>query len=385
MAQIDHSIYLQQQAPDFAGNILQGLKAGMSMRDLADKRALQQKQLAEEQGIKDAYKAGVIQNPDGTTSFDSKTTLSNLYKVNPQKAAEYDQQLKTQQATDLKFKREQHNERTDYLGRAYMQMKKTNGQGYQALLADAKSRGYDISTMPPVWGPDAEQQLGYHYGQALTTKEQIDQLFKEKELASKALDRKEARDERRMLSGIARQDRQDQRIDSEVQKLSKDLAGTQDVVNALNELEGNLGFKIDEADASGDTLKVNGKTVDLPGASLPGIGRTSFYSDKAQRLQSSASKVFNSILKDRSGATVTTPELERLKIEFGEGKFNTEPQMVDALQRYQRAVRNEMRNREAAYSKSVVNRYADQGGATSKAQSSKTQQTPIFKTSDIEW
>lgn len=180
-------------------------------------------------------------------------------------------------------------------------------------------------------------------------------------------------------NNFARQERNDQKIDADVQKLSKEIAGVQDMTNALDEVEGQLGFSLDQAKTDSGNLTVNGRPVDLPGVSIPLLGRVSGYNDKAQRLQSSAAKVFNTVLKDRSGAAVSNSELERLKTEFGEGKYNTEAQMIDALQRYKRGVNLEMRNREAGFSPEVVQRYSEQGGRTSKSQLRARPSDPITK------
>lgn len=161
-------------------------------------------------------------------------------------------------------------------------------------------------------------------------------------------------------------DKRERQVETDMQKLSKDIAGAQGATAALDEVEGILGFKVDDADVSGEDLKVQGKKLDLPGVSVPGIGRVSAYSGKARDLQGAAARVFNVELKDRSGAAVTNPELQRLKTEFGEGKFNNEKEMVGALQRYKRALKQELQNREAAYNKEVVSRYKDQGARTSE-------------------
>jgi hypothetical protein len=181
------------------------------------------------------------------------------------------------------------------------------------------------------------------------------------------LNRQEARDERRYLRGEALNEKRERNLDQDIQKLSKDVAGTQDLLGALDEVEGKLGGSIDtfSKDASGNLVR-GGKKVDLPGVSIPGIGRVSAYSEDARGLRDAASRVFNATLKDRSGGAVTDNELERLKTEFSEGKFNTEPELISALQRYKRQVQTVLKNREAAYKPEAVARYTEQGGRTSQ-------------------
>jgi len=192
-------------------------------------------------------------------------------------------------------------------------------------------------------------------------------LQKKYEIEQNKLNRQEARSDRQFQRDLMRDSKISERDDKDIQKLSKDVAGIQDMTTAINEVEKELGGSLDEFSTEGG-LKKNGKEVDLPGVSLPWIGRVSAYDDKAQRLQSSAAKVFNTVLKDRSGAAVSNTELERLKTEFGQGKYNTEAQMIGALQRYKRGVNIELKNREAGYRPEVVQRYGEQGGTTSKNQ-----------------
>jgi len=243
-------------------------------------------------------------------------------------------------------------------------------------------RELDVNSEESKMAQDLARSMGYTGNIDTITASQFKEfspaLQKKYEIAERSLDRAEARADRAETRSEARADRQFQRDqsratkaaeinDKDIQKLSKDVAGVQDMTNALDEIETTLGGKLEEFTTEGG-LKKGGKDVDLPGVSVPGIGRVSAYSDKAQQLQGAASKVFNTVLKDRSGAAVSNTELERLKTEFGEGKYNTEAQMVGALQRYKRAVNTELKNREAAYRPEVVEKYTEQGGRTSKTE-----------------
>lgn len=220
------------------------------------------------------------------------------------------------------------------------------------------------------------QQMGYK-GAPITAAQFKDFspiMQKKYEIEQRKLDRDESRAERRFLSGMKTDQALEKRDETDVQRLSKDIGGVQDMINSLDEVQNELGFKLDDADAT-NGLKVGGKEVDLPGVSVPGLGRVSVHDDKAQRLQSAASKVFNSVLKDRSGAAISNTELERLKTEFGEGKFNTEPQMVAALQRFKRLTDQELANREAGYRPEVVDKYSERGGRTSRSGKSMAEKT----------
>lgn len=157
--------------------------------------------------------------------------------------------------------------------------------------------------------------------------------------------------------------KQEDKINRETQKLSDKLGNTQDLTNVVKGIETSIGFDLDSYDPK--TGKVKGKKIDIPGVSLPGVGRVSFFSDEARPIQAQIQKVFNVELKDRSGAAVTTPELERLKSEFAAGKFNTESELLGALKSYKSELKTIFKNREAGVSPQALKAYEQRGGMTS--------------------
>lgn len=167
-----------------------------------------------------------------------------------------------------------------------------------------------------------------------------------------------ALDDRKQRQADAKQDK----LDKTVERFGKDLESPRAVVDALNQVESTLGFSLDDYDSK--TGMVNGKKVDLPGASVPGLGRVSFYNADARDLEGSVARVFNVELKDRSGAAVTNPEMARLKAEFGSGKWNSEGDLIKGIKRYKEAAGRELARREAGYSPDVVAEYRNRGGST---------------------
>jgi len=151
-------------------------------------------------------------------------------------------------------------------------------------------------------------------------------------------------------------------IDKKTQKLQADLQSSQNVATTVDSIEQELGFNLDDIDSTG---KIKGKSIDIPGVSIPGIGRTTFYSTGARDLDSTMSKLFNVELKNRSGVAVTPPELQNLKKEFNEGKFNTEEEKLKAMKRFKEGLKKAFANIEAGYPKEVVSEYQDRGGFTS--------------------
>lgn len=176
------------------------------------------------------------------------------------------------------------------------------------------------------------------------------------------LDRLDAQRERDQEK---REEKNRRESEQDMMKLQKDVSGTQGLIDAVGDVEKELGAPLEDFSEEKGNLKLNGKSVDLPGVSVPGLGRLSGFSEKARNLQSAADTVFNTTLKDRSGAAVTDHEMDRLKKEFNAGKFNTETELVHALQRYKDRVAKVLKNREAGYNPDVVEKYREQGGMTS--------------------
>nr|BFD63159.1 hypothetical protein BdHM001_18400 [Bdellovibrio sp. HM001] len=332
MAGIDTSMYGRLQPMDLFGSF----QRGMEMKNTMEQRDLAKQDLAHKADIQKAYQAGIVQNPDGSTSYD--------------------------------------------IGKAQSALGMLTGNPYAGEAA------YNIGNTQYTRDQASQKSL------ADKEKELWDRDYKNRALQSSAADRAEARAERRSLLQNSLYERKEAKLDDQTQKLSKELSGTQDASNALDEIEGTLGFPISEAEVENGNIYVGGNKVDLPGVSFPGVGRVSFYNSDARNLQGAASKVFNTVLKDRSGAAVVNSELARLKTEFGEGKFNTEAELVSALQRYKRAVNAEMKNREAGYSPEVRERYSSRGGRVSQLSGRPTdkirksqQSATVFKGSEIEW
>jgi hypothetical protein len=158
------------------------------------------------------------------------------------------------------------------------------------------------------------------------------------------------------------QEKRDAKLDKEVERFGKTIESSQGVMNALKEVENKMGFDLDNYDPN--TKTVSGKNVDLPGASLPGLGRLTFYDDEAAGLKSKMAAVFNPVLKERSGSAVVDKEMDRLRDEFAQGKFNTEEQMISALKDFKRLELLAIQNRKASFPEEAVARYKEQGGQT---------------------
>ena len=355
MASIDSSIYGKFDTVDLGGSF----ESGMRLGDMI-------KQRRKESDLQNAYKAGIVTNPDGTVTQDNKLTMkAMLDKGYGNEAWDFQEKSQANELAKQKQLREQQAYKTSEVGRlagAALQ----NPNAWSQIRAEAIKSGYGTEqTLPQQF--DEKFVRGIHT-QALSAGEQLAQQNNERDFKLRQQDMNLKYAQRHDQKSEAKKEREGKQLESDVQNLSKSLSGTQDLVSSIQEVENTLGAPLDEFKVgAANNLKRGDKNVDLPGVSLPGVGRVSFYDNKARDLAGAVGKVFNVTLKDRSGAAVTNTELERLKNEFGQGKYNSEADLVGALQKYKNALNKELKNREAGFRPGVVDTYAERGGTTSQA------------------
>lgn len=130
----------------------------------------------------------------------------------------------------------------------------------------------------------------------------------------------------------------------------------------ITDLEKSFGFNLNDYDFK--TNSANGKKVDIPGKSVLGIGRVAI-SNNARALDGKITAIFNAVLADRSGLAVTDAELNRLRDEFRNGKYDNEELLVNALQNYKRRAIQIMQATENAYDAPILKRYKSQQQYTS--------------------
>ena len=174
-----------------------------------------------------------------------------------------------------------------------------------------------------------------------------------------------SREDMRTRRDEAKELKLQEQTNKQVENLGKDLASPQEALNTFDRLEQQLGFSLDnvsQTDLDKNKISVGGLKKDIPGVSVPGLGRVSFYNSDARKLKDIASNIFNIVLKDRSGAAVTDNELERLKSEFSEGRFNSEAELIKGMKDYKNRIRYVMQNMAAKYPKTAAEVYKERGG-----------------------
>ncbi len=108
---------------------------------------------------------------------------------------------------------------------------------------------------------------------------------------------------------------------------------------------------------------------DDPSADIPGFGATASIPDFAissegKELRQRVGTLFNTTLKDRSGAAVTSSELDRLKKEFGQGLIKTDQQLLNAIERFRGVIEAHKLTLAAGYDDDVVDTWQKRSGLT---------------------
>lgn len=245
----------------------------------------------------------------------------------------------------------------------------TNWSPLSALVADATGVGGNVAQYLQASAPESADQKRKNL---MAMKEQLqgmkgslskDQLAYLKEQLKSYEDMMkfeigENRADKRAAMDLARLAATQGRFDErQVQALAKATESRATLNAAVEELNNALGFDVDSYDTKTGT--VGGKKVDIPGASVPGLGRVAFYSERAREVEDTMSRIFNIELKDRSGAAVTSQELTRLKNEFSSGRFQTEKEKIKAVQRYKKLLLEQLNRQESAFSKKVRETYKE--------------------------
>lgn len=137
--------------------------------------------------------------------------------------------------------------------------------------------------------------------------------------------------------------------DKDMKELAKRLEDKNAISNAFSEVKKLLKVS---------TLKDPSlRKRDLPGVSIPGIGRVTSYSKEARELDAAILSITGPLSNARYGASQTNTELRKLATELAEGKFNTESEKIDALARLEELNDRAIAEDKAGFKPEVVQTY----------------------------
>lgn len=251
MAQLDASIFLQQQAPDLS-QIGAGFERGLRIGDLMRQKKADDVAKEKQSSIDQAYKAGNVQNPDGSVSFDKSITIKQLMGIDPREAQKAEAQFAQQ---DIQ---KQQSNATMLFQESMKAMQ--NPEYYQTAVSNLTKSGIiKPGEAPPVFDAGFVKHAAAMAGNA---KDYLDNLIKEQDMKEKRADRsfdrqiqvgqfQEKMNERKDAQLAKYQEKQEKKnaavteiqdrylnMKSEIKNLSDliDKGGTYDVVGPQNEI-----------------------------------------------------------------------------------------------------------------------------------------------------
>lgn len=196
MAQIDHSIYLQQQGPDF-GKAFEGFERGMRLGDMMKQNKIRDLELQKQSAIDDAFKAGQVQNPDGSVSFDKSITLKQLMGVDPREA----------QKAEMQFQQQDIMKQKNHANILFQEsIKSLQNPAYYSTAVDTLIQNGVIKPgeAPPTFDESFVKMAAARAGDA---KDYLDNLRKEQESQARLAETKMNNDFRREELGLRRLER----------------------------------------------------------------------------------------------------------------------------------------------------------------------------------
>lgn len=191
MAQFESSMYLKDlygEPADIAGSFERGMKLGEMIKQ---KRA--------DSLVKEAYQAGVVKNPDGSTTFDKSITIGKLMEADPRKAQEAELAFQQQDLAKQRFNAS--------LGFQEGMRALQNPSYYQTAVQNLVKNG----VIKPEEAPPAfdESFVKAYAVRAGSEKDYLDNMMREKESQARLAETRQANDFRRQEIGLRRMERQD--------------------------------------------------------------------------------------------------------------------------------------------------------------------------------
>lgn len=338
---IDSNIALRIQGPQIASPLDAATKA-LTMRQLAQQAQLQDRAIAEDQAIQDAFRQGM--GPDGRV--DRQATMSALAKsgVNPLKTIEINSQWAAQDRASQEAQRKAIQDQFGFIARAATSVR--DEPSYQQALQAARQMGLDVSTMPQQWGPDAKRQLDFYGGMALTELERLGIQEKRANITKTQAETAKIRGEAANVGKEPRLTEGQKALDRSFAKeyddwTSRGRAAVQKNLGLLEKTVQTLQQRQD--DRFGTSGRVTGRLPDL------------LRSEESIRLREDVHRAVQSSLRATLGAQFTEKEGERIMSQA----YNEKLSPAENIQKIQAAIEELRANAANADAKA---RYFEQQG-----------------------
>lgn len=260
--------------------------------------------------MQDAYRAGIVQQPDGTSTFNSNATISDLAKRGyGQEAMVLQKQANEDALNKQKLQKEKNLETASFVANAAPKVKENPQAYYPVFLAEAKNRGLDTSSLPPVWGDDAAKKMDYYHGTALSLMDQhkIDQDKAELAIKQQDLGLKQAG--QKLEYGDKGEGR---KIDWAKLGLEKQKIANENKTIPQNVYQAaTFGKRLEDADNQMNQLMNSGyDPTSVKQSLLNKISPEAFKADNQKLMEQAQRNFVNALLRRESGAAISQSEFD---------------------------------------------------------------------------
>lgn len=178
MAGLDPSIILGSK-PIETPNPLDMMTKALTMKELAQKSQMQDRDFQAQNAVRDAYKNNTVTAPDGSTSVNMRGVVNQVMQTNPQVGQQLQQTVMSQDLARQQAQQKSLADKIDFIHTSLGQVHD------QASLDEHNSRMAAAGIVnpqdppPAQWGPQAKQWIGDAYGRTMDVKTKLEQANKQ--------------------------------------------------------------------------------------------------------------------------------------------------------------------------------------------------------------
>ena len=151
---------------------------GLNLANMANQMRIAGQEQARKENLRQAYKQGVVQQPDGSYKVDENLTLSALAKTDPETFIQQKQLFAKQKNEELTNTLKAENAKLELTGKIL-----SSGRGSQANYDAAKKKleaiGLSTDHLPKVWDETTDKTIANHLRNLLSYKDQQELKMKE--------------------------------------------------------------------------------------------------------------------------------------------------------------------------------------------------------------
>lgn len=214
------------------------------------------------------------------------------------------------------------------------------------------------------------QNFAKSLGYPVTGKESYNELKERFPIMERFQSAKDNREALALNKAILLNEKNEAKIEKEANRLvtNQPYSEQNAALEALKTAENKIGSFINDPNFSFETFNKNKFKKDIPGVSVPGMGRVTWYSSNARELNTAFQNVLNQAIRAFAGKAVTKNELERIKAQYEAGEFANEKDFLQAFSDTRKAVRKGLIRTEQGFNPKALDLLEERGATIQSRQ-----------------